>query len=231
MKIAVIFYGPPGSGKGTQAKLLADKLDLFHFDTGVYLRKILYEPANKNNKKIQIERNLNESGKLNTPEWVSEIIKEQVEELSKLKQSVVFSGSPRTMFEAFGNDKSGGLMKELEKLYGKKNIYIFKINVSEKETIKRNAHRLICSVCGTPILYILKYRNIKMSICPFCGGSLKHRFDDTKNVIIKRLKEYSEKTLPVIEELKKRKYKVIEINGGLMPHKIHQRILSYFKRG
>ncbi|KKP85420.1 MAG: Adenylate kinase, partial [Candidatus Nomurabacteria bacterium GW2011_GWA1_35_8] len=70
MNIAVILFGPPGSGKGTQAQLLADKLNLFHFDTGKYIRDILYNPKLKNNAAIKRERRLNESGQLNTSSWV-----------------------------------------------------------------------------------------------------------------------------------------------------------------
>ncbi len=221
--IAIIIYGPPGSGKGTQAKLLADKLGFFHFDTGAYLRKTLYDFANKNNKEIQLEKKLNETGKLNTTEWVLKITSQRVKELAKLKQSIIFSGSPRTIFETFGDKKNNGLVEILTKIYGKKNIYIFKINISEKETIKRNTHRLVCSICGSPILGL----EIRKISCPFCGGKLKHRLDDNKKVILTRLKEYSERTAPIMTKLKKIKYKVIEINGGPMPYKIHERMISF----
>ena len=77
--IAVIIYGPPGSGKGTQAQLLAEKFDLIHLDSGRYLREILYNPKFKKNKIIQRERKINEAGKLNTPSWVLKIIGERVE--------------------------------------------------------------------------------------------------------------------------------------------------------
>ena len=56
MNKAIIIYGLPGSGKGTQANLLADKLGLIHFDTGKYLERIVHDPANKKNKIIRRER-------------------------------------------------------------------------------------------------------------------------------------------------------------------------------
>lgn len=229
--IAIIIYGPPGAGKGTQAQLLAEKFDLIHFDSGKYLRELLYDPKNKNNKIIQREKKLNEAGKLNTPSWVLEIISGKVKEIAGLlHKGVVLSGSPRTIFETFGNDKNIGLIEILEKMYGKKNIYIFKINVSENQTIERNTYRLVCSVCGSPIIdmsiILPKCKNIDISQCPFCGGKFKHRFDDNKKVIITRLKEYGERTAPIIEELKKRKYKVTEVDGSPMPYKIHEKILS-----
>ena len=90
-KLAIIFYGSPGSGKGTQAKLLADKLGLYHFDTGDFLRKILNNPVLTKNKEIIKERKLNRSGKLNSPSWVLKIISKQAETISKLGQSIVCS--------------------------------------------------------------------------------------------------------------------------------------------
>ena len=230
--IAIIIYGPPGAGKGTQAQLLAEKFDLIHFDSGKYLRELLYDPKNKNNKIIQNERKLNEAGKLNTPSWVLKIVSGKIKEIAGLlHKGIVLSGSPRTIFETFGNEKNQGLIEILEKMYNKKNIYIFNINVSENQTIERNAHRLVCSVCGTPILdmsiILPKFKNADMSQCPFCGGKFKHRFDDNKKVIITRLKEYKERTAPIIKELKKRKYKIIEIDGSPMPYKIHEKIKSF----
>lgn len=225
--VAVIIYGPPGSGKGTQAQLLADKLDLIHFDSGRYLRELLYEQKNKKNKTIQKERKLNESGSLNTPSWVLKIVGEKINEIGGLlRKSVVLSGSPRTMFEAVGDKKQKGLIKKLENLYGKNNIFIFKINVSVEQTIKRNTHRLVCSVCGTPIMGQMLSGQCQLSNCPFCGGKLKQRFDDAKSVIMNRLKEYKERTEPIVAELKKRKYKVFEINGSPMPYKIHKTIIK-----
>ncbi len=240
--IAIILYGAPGSGKGTQAQLLADKLGLIHFDTGEYIRDLIYDPKYKSNKIIQRERKLNEAGKLNTPSWALKIVSDKVKEIKELfHRGVVLSGSPRTMFEAFGQSvdlrgtnaekrgKQAGLIEILEKIYGKKNIFIFKINVSENETIERNTRRLVCSACGTPILGkfidMVKFKNIR--ICPFCGGVLKHRFDDTKKIITNRLKEYKERTAPIFAELKKRKYKIIEINGKPLPSKVNQSILKW----
>lgn len=230
MKIVIIIYGPPGAGKGTQARLLANKLDLIHFDSGRYLRELFYDSKNKKNKIIQKERKLNEAGKLCTPSWVLKVISKKVREIKGLLcKGVVLSGSPRTMFETFGDGKNKGLIKTLEETYGKKNIYILKINISEKETVERNTRRLVCSICGLSILgmYIDTW-NVK--ICPFCGGKLKHRFDDIEKVIVNRIKEYRERTEPIVEELKKRKYKVFEISGGSMPYEIHEKIMRVVSR-
>ena len=91
---AIIIIGPPGSGKGTQAELLAKKFGLVHLDSGAYLEQVVYNPRFKNNKEIQRERKLFETGKLLTPSWVLEIVGGKIKELAKAKMGVVLSGSP-----------------------------------------------------------------------------------------------------------------------------------------
>jgi adenylate kinase len=224
-KIAVMIMGAPGSGKGTQAELLSKKLDLFHFDTGRFLRKTLYSPQAKKDKEIQKEKKLNESGRLNTPSWVLKIVSGRIKEISKLGQSVVFSGSPRTEFEAFGDLKNKGLIEVLEKEYGKKNMFIFSLEVSGDESVKRNKKRMSCPVCGTPIMSGGKIAKS----CPFCGGKLEVRKDDNEKTVRLRLEEYANRTAPVLSGLKKRGYRVVKIDGRPLPYKIHERIYSYFR--
>lgn len=225
--IAIILYGPPGSGKGTQAKLIADKLGLVHFDTGKYLRSVIYDPKLQKNKIIQRERKLNEAGKLNTTEWVLKLISDRTKKVAALGYSIVFSGSPRTVFEAFGGAKQDGLMKVLEKLYGKKNILVFTLNISPKESIKRNTSRSSCLICETPIMGKTKTKLIN---CPFCGGKISKRKDDRKEIILTRLKEYQERTKPIFKKLQAKGYRVIKIDGTPLPYKIHQRVYSYIRR-
>lgn len=227
--LAIIIYGPPGSGKGTQAKLLADKFNLVHFDTGFYIREILYNLKFQKDKIIRREKSLNEAGKLNTPLWVLKILTSKIKSIERLGESVIFSGSPRTFFEAFGDKKHRGLMDILEKFYGKKNIFIFVLEISAKESIKRNSKRLFCSVCRTPILSQSFGAKCQILNCPFCGGKLKFRFDDKKEIISTRLKEYEERTLPIQKEFKKRGYKIINIDGRPSPEKIHKKIKNFIE--
>lgn len=240
-KIAVIIYGPPGSGKGTQAKLLSEKLNFFHFDTGDFLRNIFYGSMkiDVNKKEFEKEKKLNESGKLNTTSWILKIVSDKVKSIPELGHSVILSGSPRTLYEAFGDKTNNGLFHLLTEKYGKKNIFNLVLEIPERESIKRNSHRIVCSVCKTPLLGQMS--NVKcspygrspvgrqMSACPFCGGKLKHRKDDKKEVIIGRLKEYRAMTEPIFKELKKRKFKIFKINGISAPYKVHEKILNYFR--
>lgn len=220
---AIIVYGAPGSGKGTQAKLLADKFNIYHLDTGDYLRKIIYDPTLQKNKIVQREKKLNESGMLQTPEFVLKVVSERTKEVIKLKQGIVFSGSPRTLFEAFGDKKNKGLMKVLETGFGKKNIFVFNLDISEKEAIKRNSKRSICSVCKAPVLGMARD---KLTSCAFCGGKIIRRVDDNPEIMKTRLKEYDKRTKPIFAKLKKANYKFYKIDGTPMPYKVYQAILK-----
>lgn len=215
--------GPPGSGKGTQAELLADKFQLFHFDTGRILESIWHDPDKQKDPVVKRERVLFDTGILNTPSVVLRMMKEKIRELAKLGESLVFSGSPRTFFEAFGDSKNVGLIETLEKLYKKKNIVVLLLKVDPKKAIIRNVGRMVCSICGMQLLSVLK---VKQTRCPFCGGLLRRRTLDKPEVMKVRLQEFSNRTKPILKELKKRKFAVHNINANALPYKIFEKITS-----
>ena len=213
-KQAVIIYGPPGSGKGTQAELLARKYNFIHFDTGRYIESLVRAPGWEKNAVLRRERRIFDSGVLCTPSWVFNITAQFAGRMAKLGYSIVFSGSPRTLPEAFGK-KDNGLAKVLERLYGKGNVAVIQLQVSEKASLNRNSHRLVCSVCGLPLL-----GNAKIKICTFCAGKMRTRSLDKPEVIKVRLKEYHNRTYPIIAGMKKRNFKVFPINGEPLPFKV-----------
>ena len=128
-KIVVILYGPPGSGKGTQANIIAHKLNLIHFDTGRFLEDLVHDPERQREKIVKRERALFDKGILMTPSFVLREVANKVRELRKAGWGIIFSGSPRTMYEA------NALLPILNKLYGKKNIYVFLLNIPPKSGI------------------------------------------------------------------------------------------------
>ncbi len=228
-KLVIILLGPPGSGKGTQAELLAEKLDLYYLETS----KILEEAFNKSKKGefIKIsgkkyffsrEENLWKKGILCTPSFVSYLVKRKIKKLGGKNESLVIAGSPRTLYEG------KTIIPLLEKLYGKRNIRIILIQVSAKESIFRNSHRRICELMRHPILYSKETKKLKF--CPLDGSKLIRRkgLDDPKTIKI-RLKEYREKTLPLVKYLEERRLKVKKINGESSVSKIFERILKTLK--
>lgn len=226
MAKAVIIYGPPGSGKGTQAELLTKRFNFIHFDTGRYIESVLSSPAAAKDKILRKEKKLFESGKLNTPAWVLKIVSEAAKRFGTLKYNIVFSGSPRTFFEAFGDPegaskKQSGLMKLLEKLYNKKNILVVEIDVKPQTSIFRNSNRRLCSVCGLPFL-----ASAKISSCPFCAAPPRRRILDNPEIIKVRLQEYKNRTYPIIKELKRLRYLIARINGEQPPYLVHNNIVK-----
>jgi len=212
---AIIIYGPPGAGKGTQADLVARYFGYIHFDTGKYLESVVYNKDYKNDSIVQNERVAFETGKLMTPSWVLEVVKTQAERIAKANIGIVFSGSPRTVYEA------QNLIPALERLYGRENILFFLINVTPADSIKRNSNRLLCSVCGTQMIFNNKSC---LAACPFCGGSFVRRTLDKPEIIKKRIIEYNLRTKPVFEEVKNQGHTLFKINGKLLPNKVFENI-------
>jgi len=226
MAKVIILYGPPGSGKGTLANLLSRNFNFVNFDTGQHLRELLYNPKFFGDKTIKKERLLNQSGKLNTPSFVLGLVSKAAKKIAAVGGSIIFTGSPRTALEAFGDKTHKGLIEILLKLYGRKNIFIFELKVSRKTSIKRNSHREICSICGQPSLFL--YTG-KTPCCAVCAGPFKKRKDDNPKVFETRLTEYQNRTRPIFKILEKRGYRIFQINGELAPYKDYRQIISKIK--
>jgi len=220
--------GPPGSGKGTQAELLAEKFGLYHLETSEIIEQNLRNIKRGDfvritGKKYFLieEKKKRESGELMSPPLIAFWVKNKIEEITKEGKGIVTSGSPRTLFEA------RELTPSLKKLYGKANIKAIFLELNKKDVIWRNTHRKTCELMRHPILYLKETE--KLTRCPFDGSKLLLRKDDTSGVIKIRLKAYREETLPVAEHLKKEGLKVIEINGFPPPAVVFKNILKAIK--
>jgi adenylate kinase len=222
-KIAVIFYGFPGSGKGTQANLLAQKYNLVHFDTGKALESAVHDPKRQKNKEIAHERELFDSGSLMTPSFVAKEVERQIRHIASTGMGLVLSGSPRTLPEA------ETLVPIMEDLYGKQNLHVFYISITADESIKRNSARKICTVCGNPFLSAY-YPSQTSNHCAVCAAPLYKRTLDNPEVIKVRQKQFLDRTKPILNFLKKRKYKVQSINGKPAPYVIFKKIYGYLEK-
>ncbi|HOW12709.1 MAG TPA: nucleoside monophosphate kinase [Candidatus Pacearchaeota archaeon] len=233
MKQVIILFGPPGAGKGTQAELLSDKLNLYYFETSKILEEKFKEiEENKKakkeviikNKKYNIldEKKLWKEGKLCTPLFVAYLVKEKIKELNKEGKNLILAGSPRTLEEA------KEIIPLLKKLYGKNNIKVFFIEISPEQTIFRNSNRKICELFRHPILYNKETK--KLTMCPLDGSKLIRRegLDDIESIKI-RLKEYQERTFPLIEYFKKEKLWMKKINGEQSVADVYYDIVNSLK--
>ncbi|MBI2010963.1 MAG: nucleoside monophosphate kinase [Candidatus Colwellbacteria bacterium] len=213
---AIIILGPPGSGKSLQADLLGETLGLIHFDSGRYLEKLLHENRLKQKIKEEFKKGL-----LVDPRWFLGLVKREIRKIRKAGFGLVLAGSFRTSFEAFGDKKTPGLLDLLTKLYGKENIFIFRLNVLPSVSLKRNRERLVCESC-----HLAPINPKRMKICPRCGGKLIKRQIDDPRIIKARLDEYKERSEPVVEEFRKRGLAVIEIDGEMKPIEVFRSIFK-----
>ncbi len=227
MKQVIILFGPPGAGKGTQAELLSEKLNLYYLETSKVLEKEFKKPSNKvfniSGKKFRIsdEKKLWLKGKLNSPAFATEIVKKSLKGLAGQGKSLVMAGSPRTVYE------TEIIVPLLKKLY-KKNIRVFLIEISPKETIFRNSHRRICDLMRHPILWSKETKNLRT--CPLDGSRLKKRkgLDDPKTIKV-RLEEYKNRTVPIFDIFKEHKIKIKKIRGEQSVADVFKDILKCIK--
>ncbi len=179
----IVILGPQGSGKGTQAELIAEKYNLEHIETGKICREIASSdhPLSKEIKKVMLE------GKLVSDNVLGVILGEILKKSKK--NGFVFDGTPR-------NIEQYNLINKLLYEKGTRIDKVVLINISEGETIKRLSSRRICEKCGK-IYNLITKPSPNGNFCK-CGGLLVQREDDTPESIKKRLQTYHEQTSQVI---------------------------------
>ena len=209
----LFIFGPPGSGKSTQAELVAKEFGATHFNTGEVLRHIFKDPAKANDPKVKHEKGAEERGELNDSAWVKDIVLQEVAKLRESGQSIVFSGSPRTIFEAEVE------LPRFRELYAER-IFLCVLQIHEETTMYRNSRRRICSSCGK--IFPWSMASEKMIICDVCGGGLITRPDDDPQIIKKRLQVYRQLTLPILKFLESQGVRSISIDGEPSPELVFQ---------
>lgn len=184
----LIFLGPPGTGKGTIAQMLNKKYGIPQISTGDLFRENL-----KNNtplgKKVKTYM---ESGKLVPDELTFEMLKERIGQ-KDCKNGFILDGFPRTLAQA-----------ELLEKHKLKIDHVLNFTASQKTILDRIAGRWTCKGCGA----IFHEKNIPPKAkgkCDHCGGELYQRDDQKPDVVKVRLKEYEEKTHPLVEHYTKKK--------------------------
>lgn len=214
----IVVLGRPGSGKGTQARLLIEKFGLEYFGSGDSLRNRQKAGDYTAKKLIQVMA----EGKLVPSFIISKIWMDKLEEFKQKDKfnGFVFDGSPRKIIEAKYLDEA------LEWYEWQENLKVTLIDISEKESFERLTKRRICKKCGTLIPYIGEFKNLKS--CNKCGGSLVVRIDDKASAIKKRLSEFNKEVVQVINHYKSQK-KLIKVNGEQSIENVFSDILKVIK--
>ncbi len=182
----IIFLGPPGAGKGTQAKLICQKYNLLQISPGDILR----QAAGKKTPLGRRAQAYMEQGELVPDEVILGIIEERLKQ-SDCDAGYVLDGFPRTIpqADALGNMLEAGID------------YVLLLELSEDELIKRLSGRRVCENCGEE--FHIKFKPpFSPGICDKCGENLIQRSDAGEEAVKKRFVEYKEKTSPLVDYYK-----------------------------
>jgi adenylate kinase len=195
----LIILGPPGSGKGTLAKLLSSELGVPHISTGEMLR----EEVHRGSLLGEVARPFMDAGKLVADEVMLSVVDGRVGR-PDCKKGFILDGFPRTILQAVRLDQMlSALNRQID--------LTMRLVVSEQCVVRRLGGRRICSSCGAD--YNLNSKPPREEgLCDICGGRLYQREDDREDVILNRLRVYQKETLP-IEEYYADQKKLIRINS------------------
>lgn len=182
----IIMLGAPGAGKGTQAKMIADKYQIPHISTGDIFRANI-----KNGTELGKEaKKYMDAGQLVPDELTVKLLLDRVAN-EDCKNGYVLDGFPRTIPQA------EVLENALTKL-GEKVDYAIDVDVPDENIIRRMSGRRACVACGAT--YHIVYNPTKEEgICDRCGAALILRDDDKPETVIKRLDVYHAQTQPLID--------------------------------
>ena len=181
----IILLGPPGAGKGTQAKDLVTKYGIPQILTGDILRKNL---ADKTPLGLEAKKYM-DKGELVPDSVVVGIVKERLKE-DDCKKGYILDGFPRTVPQAEALDAA---LADMKTPIGK----VLSIEVPDSELVKRLGGRRTCRSCQAGYHVMFKPSK-KEGVCDSCGGELYQRDDDKEEAIKNRLKVYVASTAPLV---------------------------------
>ncbi len=182
----IIMLGPPGAGKGTQAKMLVDRLGIPQVSTGDMLREAVKEGTDLGIK----AKEYMDAGKLVPDEVVIGIVKERLAQ-PDCGKGFILDGFPRTIPQAQALDEA---LKGL----GKRIDHVVNVAVPAEELVARLTGRRTCKQCGA-MFHVVFNPPEKEGVCDKCGGELYQRDDDKEETIRQRLRVYEDQTSPLID--------------------------------
>ncbi|MCX5714954.1 MAG: adenylate kinase [Candidatus Omnitrophica bacterium] len=182
----IVLLGPPGAGKGTQAKVLAQELNLPHISTGDMLRQNVQGDTELGKK----AKDFMNKGALVPDELLTQMLQRRISQ-ADTKQGFILDGYPRNKAQAQILD---GMLKGSDR----KLDFVVYLDASEPVIIQRLSGRLVCRSCGSNF-HLTNMPPKKAGICDNCGGQLYQRQDDREETIRKRLEVYLKETSGLID--------------------------------
>jgi adenylate kinase len=212
----LIFLGPPGAGKGTQAKQVAKRHSVPHLSTGDMLREAIANQTELG----RIARPIMERGELVPDKLVMKMVEERLSRPDSAG-GFVFDGFPRTVPQA-------ELLDRILEKRGFAKPLVINIPVPADELVRRISSRWTCSV-GGEIYNVLDAPPKKPGICDVDGGKLVQRPDDRAEVVKERLAAYERKTKP-LEDYYRRRGVLEDVDGSASVEAINRAIEEILKR-
>ena len=211
----IIVLGAPGAGKGTQADILSQEMNLPHIASGDLFRQALEERTEVG----LLAKSYMEKGELVPDEVTIKMILERINQPDCIS-GCLLDGFPRTSHQAEVLDE---VLKEQGKTIDKA-IYV---EVPNEELVKRLSERRLCRVCQTPY-HIISSPPKAPEKCDKCGGELYQRSDDREGTVKDRLGVFFAQTVPILDYYKKQG-KLISVNGNLGIQGVAREIISALK--
>ena len=205
----IVLFGKPGAGKGTQAPLLASKLNVPTLATGDVLRaaRRAGTPLGKEAQGFM------DRGELVPDSVILGILKEELAQAA-YTNGVILDGAVRTVPQAEG-------LRAMLSSLGRKVDAVLALDIDNEEIVKRLSGRVVCEKCQTP------YTGREPGeICEKCGGTLVRRKDDEPEAIRTRLKVYDTDTAPVRDWYKKAGDTVVVVNGAGSVDEVTTRVVK-----
>jgi adenylate kinase len=213
----IIMLGAPGAGKGTQADILSQDVNLPRIASGDLFRRALKEKT----KVGLLAKTYMDKGELVPDEITIKMILERINQPDCVS-GCIFDGFPRTLHQAKVLDQA---LKEQGKSIDKA-IYIEVLN---EELVKRLSGRWLCKNCQTPY-HIINSPPKTPGKCDKCGGELYQRSDDREETVKERLSIFFAQTVPILDYYEKQN-KLIRIDGNQGMQGVAREIISALKAG
>ena len=204
MELNLVMLGPPGAGKGTQARQLRRKWNIPHISTGAMLREAVAAGTPLGREVAAIM----ESGGLIDDEMITRLVSDRLAQ-PDTRPGFLLDGFPRTIPQAQSLDRI---------IAGRAPLIVIDIVLTEAEAIRRLASRMVCAECGANAIG-------EGTACHDCGGPLVPRADDREQVVLNRLQVYREQTEPLVKYYGTRPT-YCRIDGARLPDDVTEDIIK-----